>query len=480
MATNGDKMEKPWERYLRIKGSRTQKDTIIVQEGTICGQQMTSSEESPKEDTPNKEPWRNVTDSDIEEAISGTLLGTMADLYSCVTRPRLPLQAALLKAIVTAGCALSKKGQDNQTGLLPTNGILNAKLRINTAGGQACNIYALLAAHSATGKDVGNLLDNVIGAYDLLLGTSGSAEGIAKALINKPNGLLSISEFMDWLDENKWQNSATSFLTEAFSKGFFIHQFSASRRGGGTIEVNYCYPSIMANIQPEFFSSGRIKTKELYSGFLGRFLLAKMPNDFEGRPANFDTVNTNQNLYSIFDTFNKAHGVVNIDEGYSDRILDEFREYAPERLRPCYRRLANEYMARFATMLAIDETNLENPIVRSVHIEKAEKMVQWFFSQAEDLLMPVEDMDPRQREYVELEMRILTVIAKHPDATISDISNNAGSRFHGKKMEIYKVLEDFTEWHWVTCDHECVKVRGAKFNVNQMKIPIEVWNNLKL
>jgi len=473
-------MEKPWERCLRIKASKNQTGTVIVQEGTIYGQKQTRSENSQTDEKPSRKPWRSVTDSDIEEAISGTLLGTMAELYSCVTRPRLPLQAALLKAIVTAGCALTARGDNTQQGILPTNGILNARLRINTAGGQACNVYALLAAHSATGKDIGNLLDIIMGAHDLLLGTSGSAEGIAKALINKPNGLLSISEFMDWLDENKWQNAATSFLTEAFSKGFFIHQFSASRKGGGTIEVNYCYPSIIANIQPEFFSSGKIKAKELYSGFLGRFLLAKMPNDFEGRPANFDCTKIIPELQTIFNTFKTAQGVVEIPEGYSDRILDVFEEYnAPERLRPCYRRLANEYMARFATMLAISESNLESPKVNSEHIEKAEKMVQWFFSQAEDLLMPVEDMDPRQREYVEHEMRILTIIVQHPDASISTISNYVGKKFHGKEQDRYKILRDFVEWGWIQSDKGEVS-RGAKFNVIQGNIPEEWWNNLKL
>ena len=102
-----------------------------------------------------------------------------------------------------------------------------------------------------------------------------------------------------------------------------------------------------------------------------------------------------------------------------------------------------------------------------------------FSSQAKDVLMPVKDMDHKQHEYVEHEMRILTIIVQHPDASISTISNYVGKKFHGKEQERYKILRDFVERGWIQSDKGEVE-RGAKFNVIQGNIPEELWNNLKV
>ena len=67
-------------------------------------------EDDPDLDVPEEPaPWRDVTTDDIQGVIDGTFLGEMAQLYAGVTVPTLPLEAALLKAIVTAGCALSTR-----------------------------------------------------------------------------------------------------------------------------------------------------------------------------------------------------------------------------------------------------------------------------------------------------------------------------------------------------------------------------------
>ena len=38
----------------------------------------------------------------------------------------------------------------------------------------------------------------------MVIGTAGSEEGIADAYISKPNGLMQISEFANWLDRRHW------------------------------------------------------------------------------------------------------------------------------------------------------------------------------------------------------------------------------------------------------------------------------------
>ncbi|MFA7178095.1 MAG: hypothetical protein WC114_12665, partial [Smithellaceae bacterium] len=254
-------------------------------------------------------PWRDITSGDIEDMLRGTYLGELASIYASVTRPPLPVEAALLKAIVTAACCLTGEASTEELqrrygtlGGLRLIGADRAKLKINTAGGQVCNAYTMLVANSASGKDIGNLIgkfarmtnpsvrnadgERIIADWNL--GTSGSAEGLANVLVRKPNGLLTISEMANWLDPHHWQNKATSFLTEAFGQGYYDQNFSDRGRGTSSRSVDYCCPNIIANIQPKVFER-LVHMQDIDTGFLGRFIFAIMP-EFYGNPANFNSV----------------------------------------------------------------------------------------------------------------------------------------------------------------------------------------------
>ena len=378
-------------------------------------------------------PWREVTTTDIRGLLEGTMLGELVNLFACVTVPPLPLEAALLKAIVTVGCALSGPGVPDvaRQGLLPPIGAMRARLRINTAGGQVCNVYALLAANSASGKDIGNLLDTITTARNWNLGTSGSAEGIAEALKHSPNGLISISEFMNWLDEKHWQHKATAFLTEAFSKGYFRHNFSNRSGKGGMSSCDYCYPNIIANIQPEVFENV-VRTQDISSGFMGRFLYAKMP-EFFGDPARIDINVVLQQFATIIAMFEKKHGLVDVPDGYGNSLSGIFKKYSPSKLHPVWRRLVNEYMPRLAVMLSITHkvrTQGELVLLEPEHWVKAEKLVQWFFSQAEMMLFQIEDKTVAAKVQDKLMRRIAAIIVKYDRGdgiTSRHISMNAGS-----------------------------------------------------
>ena len=417
-------------------------------------------------------PWRDISTDEIRAILDGTFLDEMAKLYSCVTVPTLPIEAALVKAIVTAGCALSGPGTPDVTkhGILPPIGAQRARLRINTAGGQVCNVYALLAANSASGKDIGNLLDTITTARNWNLGTSGSAEGIAEALKECPNGLLSISEMMNWLDERHWQHKATSFLTEAFSKGYFRHNFSSRSGKGGTSSCDYCYPNIMANIQPEVFENV-VRTQDISSGFMGRFIYAKMP-EFFGDPARIDIAEVLQRFAAILPAFEKKHGVVEVDEGYGTGLSNMFRKYSPKKLHPVWRRLVNEYLPRFAVMLSLDyqaRSQGDAVLLESRHWTGAEKMVQWFFSHAEEMLLQIEDETQTAKIQEKIMRRIAGVIVKYDRGdgvgirTISQNSSHTGTT----AMQRREILREMAERGWISSSDDTFG-KSAKLKIKKL------------
>ena len=431
--------------------------------------------ENDEEEDPPEEPapWRDVQNSDIRQILEGTYLGAMTDLYSSVTSPKLPLEGSIIKAIVTAGCALSGEGVPDTTknNDFPAMGAQAARLRINTAGGQVCNVYALLAANSACGKDVGSLLDYVTARHGWNLGQSGSAEGISEALKKTPNGMLSISEFMNYIDESHWQHKAASFLTEAFSKGFFRYNFSSRGAKGGVSECDYCFPNIFAAVQPDIFAEF-VRKRDISSGFMCRFLYCKMPEFFGDPITNID----HPMILSIFDdllqVFKRKHGIVEVPAGYGKNLSTMFKKYSPDKLHPVWRRLVNEYMPRFAVMLSINnsgESQGDYVLLKDRHWSDAEKMVQWFFTHAENMLMQIEDESNFSREQEKIMRRLAQIIAKYDrgdgvsSKTISRNASHTGTTAESRR----KILLEMVERCWITSDDPAC-LPGSKFKINKL------------
>ena len=384
-------------------------------------------------------PWQTVTNDDIHAILKGTYLGEITDLFGSVTTPPLPLEAALLKSIVIVACALSEpvagwngreSRQDkpgNLAGMLDIGSDL-ARLRINTAGGQVCNIYSMLVANSASGKDIGNLLDKLAVLFRWDLGTAGSAEGIAEALAERPNGLLVISELANWLDPHHWQHKAAGFLTEAFSKGYYKQNFSSRGGKNGMRQSPFCYPNISANIQPDVFAA-IVNSIDVSTGFLGRFLYCKMPETFCD-PRHIDLAVILQDLYSLIDVFRRKAGIVEVPDGYLRHLSEMFKEQSPEILHPNWRRLVNEYGPRFAVMLSINhqaKTQGERVILTDDCWLGAEKLILWFFAHAERMLIGVEEIDQREKSFENLLRKIfgkLRKLDKGSGVSIAEISRS--------------------------------------------------------
>jgi len=410
-----------------------EKKTIIFPDVDISG---IMSEFTPEEE-PVK-PWRTIANEDILAILEGTYLGEMVKHFSVVTKPPLPLEAALIKSIVLAGCALSEKTQkplsERERYLLA--GARLARLRIDTAGGQVANAYAILAGDSTAGKDIGNLLDLMIAKYRWNAGTAGSAEGLADRLMMVNNGLISISELSKWLDRRHWQYKATPFLTESFNKGFFAHSFSVRSRTEMR-SINYCYPNIIANIQPEVFEEIACR-QDINSGFLGRFLYCKMP-DFYGRPAHFDVEKNMDGLSLCVDVFRRKSGVVTVPEDYLDEIFQMFRREGADKLQASWKRLVNEYGPRFAVMLSItmDTRFSDEVIIKDETWKKAAILTQWFYSHAEQMLSGIEDGNEFTKFREKLFKRIFKAIRRSgkSGARQADISRYAGYGSTSKERE---------------------------------------------
>lgn len=427
---------------------------------------------APEPETPK--PWRKVTNEDIEQLLNGTLLGELCTIYASVSRPRLPLEAALLKAVVTAGCCLSGQASPDELnrryggnlGGVKLIGADRARLKINTAGGQVCNIYGMIVANSTSGKDIGGLIgkfarmhnphiqcadgDNAIADWNL--GNATSAEGFAKLLVKKPNGLLEIGEMTNWLDPKSWQGKATVFLTESFGQGYFEQNFSDRGGGASSRSADYCYPNIIANIQPENFENN-VRMQYINTGFLGRFLFGKMP-EFYGNPARFDSMAIMEQIRLIADVFLRKKGVVEMDEYYSDELQSLFIDNCESKLNPSWRRLCNEYYPRFMVMLPVThnlKTQGESVIITDDVKKRAQLLTMWFFAQAEKLLTGVMDDLGNSREVEQKLKRLFEIVRDYgrTDGILtSTISTHAsGSGTTAKQRQ--ELLQELRERQWI-------------------------------
>lgn len=361
-------------------------------------------------------PWQKVTSADARAAIRGSLLEQMVSVLQCVADPPLPLEITLPKALVLAACALSQKAE-GPTGNAE-RGIDLAKLAIEIGGGLACNVWACIVAPSGCGKDIGNLPQRVAQSRELYLGNGGSAEGVQDALAERGAGLLMIPELQNYLDPKHWQNKTTAMLTALFNAGSYHESRSKRVKGGGPINIPYCFPNLLANVQPEILAGcgGRAL---IDSGFLPRFLFAHATKIESWRPV-AHRVHI-EPLTEAFDAYMATEGRVAVPERYLQPVLDEFVQGGA--LFPShYGRLTNEYAPKFAVMLAVDGLNPATVELRDSHWARAGVLIRWFYGMAEGLFVAVSE-DAYVRKMESRLDRMLAWIKRHPHGVLkSDFS----------------------------------------------------------
>ena len=399
-------------------------------------------------------PWRKITSADIQSELEGTVLGEICDLLANVANPPLPIEAVLPKALVLCGAALSQRitSQDLRVGDGNLKGVSGfgkglARLRINTGDGQICNFYAMLAAPSGSGKDIGGLVDIMANYYGWYIGNSGSAEGLADAYISIPNGVLAISELQPFLDVKCWQHKATEFLTTAFNKGFFKQNFSNRGKSSSTRESPYCAPNVVAFVQPDVFEAIAGIT-DLHSGFLGRFLFTVVP-DFCCEANIYDNDEVVKRFAECLELFRVKKGLVDVPLGYAHDLIVLFEKDAAPELSTCWKRLANEYYPRIALALSVrrgDGKPSEKAEITDDCWRRAKVLSLWFYSQAEKLLLRINDALPviKARENLLRKVfRKIRQLDRGNGVTMREISLGGIRNSNGKeRREAIAELED--------------------------------------
>lgn len=390
-------------------------------------------------------PWRNVTAKQVADAISGSALQPLIDYFSAPMTPPLPIQATLLKAMVMAGCALCEKvSGENAFRDATCRGLDLAKVRIMTARGQACNVYGLLVAHSGMGKDIGGISDHLALQHKWMIGNAGSAEGLADILagdkIERGNGYLAISEFSSWLDKNHWQSKAAAFLTDAFNRGWFSFAMS-SRNGTKQRESMFCFPSILAGVQPDTVAK-YASLIDLSTGFLSRFIVSRIPDNYYGRPSCRDFSALNQPAVDAIACYRAKEGKVVIHDGYLADTWEMFISHKAN-MRSHWSRLINEYGPRIALMLSVSNGDMSPEIdIRAEDWEKTSIIVQWFFSMADELFSTIHD-DQATSKRERIISRVMRYIEKNPGCTMRDISQGTSSGTTRK--ERFEAVQELTD-----------------------------------
>lgn len=350
-------------------------------------------------------PWTFITEGQVREAIRNTPLADMVSVLQSVTVPPLPLTLTLPKALALAGCALSQP-LPYEPETEQRRGLELARNVIETAGGQACNIWAVSVAVSGSGKDIGNLAQRLASEKGLLIGHSGSAEGIADAMTTNGGGLLTLSELGNFLNPRQWEHKAASFLTQAFN----AHEarITLSKRNGGDRDIRYCCPSIIANIQPKVLA-GATDSLLVDSGFLPRFLFSRCDAEQSWRPR-ADRLDIYP-LRQAFTDYLKINARVGVPQNYLADVLAEFHQYGAN-YSAHFNRLVNEYGPRLAVMLAANPDKPREVIITDEHWQRTAILIRWFYGMAEAVLSQIEE-SAQVRKLEDRLSRMQAFIKKH-------------------------------------------------------------------
>ena len=416
-----------------------------------------------------------VSDKEVFDIINGTLFGRATEIFGSVTNPPLPLSLSLPKtlAFFSLCCTgrdsgytgdfdddipddkLSKEECEERTGAKA------GRIFINTADGMPLNCYVIQVAPSASGKDIGGLLPKAARRLGYVMPSDTSYEGLMDLLTekdccSKSGVLLNISELRRYLDDKAPQAKVTTLLNSIWNSGEFSYSLSQHTKTAKSTpprKAGYAFPTLIASVQPEIVSKKMDKT--LYEdGFMGRVLVTYTDKDEAAvirEATQWKDCSPVEELVRIGKILLAQKGCVTMPEGY---YRDEMSKYPKEhRSNPILKRYTSEFMPRLAVFLACEDNSDANINITSEHIQKATKLVRWFYGQALTIRNGVNDLSPEGRQIVDCRQAILDYLYKNSGkGTWSTFVHNYAKRFPISKTR-QDALKLLVEEGVVKCDN---------------------------
>jgi hypothetical protein len=358
----------------------------------------------------------SATTAKVWDSLKDTHLMELVQAIQMPTSPMLPLEVTLTKALVLAGAAAVSK--EPGTG----QGVDLLGLNVNTGGGQATNVYGLIVARSGSGKDIGAIFERLARKADLLLGTSGSSEGMQDALMKQFNGIISISEFEPYLKEGCWQSAARPFLTDIYSRGFFKSTLSTRGKSSTPRESNFCFPSLIANIQPEIVR-GLTSDAWLNSGFCARFLVGVVRSESFYLPATIAKERYAELMTraeAALAHFKTLRGAPTMPASWHPSVASDLKTLdASQWLLGIAQRTLTQVVPKIACVLQADGQDITEETFR-----KARLIGLWYLRQSWALVENGGAPDPRTTNLERLAERIYKALTKRGKLTRTQIAHN--------------------------------------------------------
>jgi len=391
--------------------------------------------------------WRQVSTESVWEAIKGSPVMEVVQALQEVTDPPLPLEATLSKALVLAGGVMAGKIENAPAyndQLDKRMGSALSRFRIMTGAGQTTNLWGLIVGPSGSGKDIGGF-DDLTRYVGLSCGSSLSAEGMQDAFVTLGNGIISISELEPFIKQGSWQHSTLSWLNYSYDKGWFKSMLS-TRQNNKSRETNYCFSSMIANIQPEIFAAYS-DSSVVTNGFLPRCLVSLLPNKV------FIASTKRQNMDRAVDAleyYRTLKGEVYMPDWYADDIRRCIAKLEQEGANLSIgSRLVQQMAPKIACILQADAKTITKETW-----QKTKTIVWWYLTQAEDLVETVGD-NPRAAPFERLMARIYKGICRCRRLSKTQISRNFHRGSSAKERE--QALDELEE-------RNLIRQEGAYYN----------------
>lgn len=354
------------------------------------GESWTFEQQQEKEAAASRS-LRKVPDSEVKAIVMRSNLGPLMRAVWSSYADEPPFRLTLAKVLPLAGCALTSPLPSHEAMARAPSwagapwGKTFLKLKICTGDSQPAAFWTMSLSRSGSGKDLGSL-NEVQKAKGWHLGDSGSAEGIADALMEHRsagggNAMLSLGELKNFLDKNSWEHKATNFLNSTFTNCCFKQSMAKSKGKSNNRESDFAVLNLSGNIQPRVVAEMGAQAI-VSNGFFQRFLVlvnkeSWVPCPAAGGPAEeTKKMAAHAEAVAALDRYQQWEGDVHMPARYMDR-LRQLTKHLPEPADTACGRIVNEYGPRLAVVLARSPSQADVEAA----IPDAEVVVEWLMGQ---------------------------------------------------------------------------------------------------